>query len=298
MSLKRPVGLVKKLQRKPHDGEYADQHANGVMFHAAWSTLAPTPTTLDWTKVDHAVEMAGQNEKQIGLTIVMLSEAPAWMTSRRYHVGTPEKPFRIFLPWEPVGQAAMLSFQTKLYKRYDGKIDYACLTGIGATIESYMHSTPEQIGETMESACTKWSDSCNAIIDTAAHNLHSTPFIFSLGVPFAGRTGQDALKNVVNTAMARYPNMGTMADNLNANSTLDYFINVLVNDYADTHPCGMEFLCSGEGFKGHELGGTVEETLEAGIAILKGRGFIHMYEADLGDPANATMLQTEAAKLR
>ena len=194
-------------------------------------------------------------------------------------------------------QPALLAFVKALCAHVDGKVDYLAMGGLGAVIESYICRDPDTIDLTMDEAVAKWTASSNAIIDAHAQNLHSTPFIFTAGKPFRGRAGVQALERVVSAAAKKYPGrFGIMNCTLNARSSPVYPPNALVREFHDTNPVGLQFLTSTEGFGNHDLGGTLAQALEAGIALHA--QYIEVYSRDADDPANAATLTTYGEKLR
>ena len=60
-------------------------------------------------------------------------------------------------------------------------------------------------------------------------------------------------------------------------------------------PCGLQFLTSTRGFKGHSMGGSLAEALDAGVRL--GAHWIEIYPLDGDNPANAKLLTDTAARL-
>ena len=60
-------------------------------------------------------------------------------------------------------------------------------------------------------------------------------------------------------------------------------------------PCGLQFLTSTRGFKGHSMGGSLAEALDAGVRL--GAHWIEIYSLDGDNPANAKLLTDTAARL-
>jgi hypothetical protein len=299
---KRPAGLIEI------DGGWTNPNVQGVRVRLGWSDIQPkNATEFDWSAIDSAIAKAQQNHKLLGLSVVMLGRKqdgsknaiPDWLSAKQYPLPMTRsgKKRALILPWDPAVQPALLAFVKALCAHVDGKVDYLAMGGLGAVIESYICRDPATIGLTMDEATAKWTSSCNAIIDAHARNLHSTPFIFTAAKPFAGRAGMQALEHVVSAGAKKYPGrFGIMNCSLNARSKTGYVPNRLVQEFHDTNPVGLQFLTSTKGFGNHDLGGTLAQALDAGLAL--GAHFIEIYSIDADDPANAATLKTYAAKLR
>lgn len=96
--------------------------------------------------------------------------------------------------------------------------------------------------------------------------------------------------------MAYSVRFGIMNCSLNARSSPQYPPNKLVGEFHDTNPVGLQFLTSTKGFGNHDLGGTLAQALDAGIALHA--QYIEIYSTDADDPANAATLTTYGEKLR
>jgi hypothetical protein len=299
---KHPAGLIEL------DRGWTNLHVRGVRIRLGWSDIQPkSATEYDWSQIDSAIEKAQKNHKLLGLSVAMLGRKegggknaiPAWIEAKQYSLPMTRSGNKrsIILPWDPDVQPAALAFVKALCAHVDGKVDYLAMGGLGAVIESYICRDPATIGLTMDEAVAKWTASCNAIIDAHAQNLHSTPFIFTAGKPFAGRAGVQALERVISAAARKYPGrFGIMNCTLNARSSPEYPPNRLVREFHDTNPVGLQFLTSTEGFGNHDLGGTLAQALDAGISLHA--QYIEIYSRDADDPANAATLTTYAEKLR
>ena len=299
---KHPAGLIEL------DRGWTNPHVQGVRIRLGWSDIQPkSATDFDWTAIDSAIASAQQNHKLLGLSVAMLGRKegggrnaiPGWLTAKQYSLPVTRSGNKrsILLPWDPDVQPALMAFVKALCPHVDGKVDYLAMGGLGAVIESYICPDPATIGLTMDEATAKWTASCNAIIGAHAQNLHSTPFIFTAAKPFRGRSGVEALERVVSAAAKKYPGrFGIMNCSLNAHSSPEYPPNKLVGEFHDTNPVGLQFLTSTEGFGNHDLGGTLAQALEAGIALRA--HYIEIYSKDADDPANAATLTTYAEKLR
>src|SRR2546421_79912 len=82
------------------------------------------------------------NNKQLGISLVILSAPPKWLTQLR-GVETYLLPSQngetvpFVLPWNPIVQRKLINFVTQLCLRYDGLVDYIVMGGLGINTESY-----------------------------------------------------------------------------------------------------------------------------------------------------------------
>ena len=167
---------------------------DGLRIQVKWADIQPdSDTQYDWSSIDAQVANAQTYQKQLGLSLVILSAAPHWLTDTTgvttYWAPSPTGPSTPFvLPWDPVVQAKVINFVTELCQRYDGVVDYIVMGGLGVNTETYMPD-PDQIGLNMAlaDAVVAWTGSSNNIVDAYGTNLHSTPFILVHSYPFRGR---------------------------------------------------------------------------------------------------------------
>ncbi len=278
--------------------------ADGRRMQILWSDIQPNSAAeFNWSSVDAQLANAQQNQKQFGLSVVILSAAPPWLASTpgvtTYQLPPKNgKTTSIVLPWDPVVQEKIVNFVTQLCQRYDGVVDYIVMGGLGFNTESYMPD-PADIGLNMSvsEAATAWIASSNAIIDAHATHLYSTPCIMAAGLPFTGHDGQDALSEVVDRATALYGSrFGIMAWTLSATSSTVSLVNSLISQYSPTHPAGYQFLCPAAGNdNGKTLGGTFQQALDAGIAL--GAHWFEVYSEDASNSAYAGPLGAAAAAM-
>ena len=274
----------------------------GVRLRLKWTDVQPDDgNSFQWGIIDEALAQAQAHHKQIGLSIAALAAAPNWLLAegaKSYQLPSTRSGHQrsIVLPWDPIVQHALLRLTKELGARYDGKLDYIAMNGLGAVIESYITPNPATIGLSIEDAVARWSTSCNAIIDAHAAAFSSTPFIFTAAKPFAGPAAVVALKEVVGAAAKKYPGrFGIMDCSLNAHAAPRYVPHALVRQYSATNPVGLQFLCSTRGFGNHQLGGTLSEAMEAAIA-LKAQ-WVEVYPYDAQQAQHAATLTSAAPRL-
>ncbi len=264
----------------------------------------PARRSTDWSIIDTQLAHAQASNKQLGISLTLLSEPPAWLTSMS-GVTTYQLPPKndeiesIVLPWNPIVQAKLKNFITQLCLRYDGLVDYIVMGGMGSrTAETYF-PLPEDIGldMTLENEIAAWTGSSIALIDTYAANLKSTPFVIAMNRPFNHADGSDVLNELVNHGLLYGRNFGLMNWGLSARSSADttFLPWALVAQYSPTNPAGFQLLCPAAGRDDQTLGGTLEEALDSGIAL--GAQWLEVYPADTNDPANATLLKDASARM-
>lgn len=283
---------------------YTNPVVQGRRMQILWSDIQPvSETQFDWSTVDTQLANAQQYQKQFGLSVVILSAPPSWLTNTA-GVETYQMPpkngqtMSIVLPWNPIVQAKIINFVTQLCLRYDGVVDYIVMGGLGFSTESYLPD-PADIGlnMTLSEAVAAWTTSSNTIIDAHATHLFSTPCIMAAGIPFSGTEAKTALSTVVDRAAAIYgQRFGIMSWTLNANSNTALLPNALIAQYSPTNPVGHQFLCPAAGNdNGKTLDGTLEETLDAGIAL--GAQWIEAYGEDALNPDYAAAFQNATAAM-
>src|SRR5689334_23563709 len=60
---------------------FTNPNISGLRAELKWSMSNPSDGVYDWARIDGLVANAVKNQKQIGLTLIMLSEPPTWVTA-------------------------------------------------------------------------------------------------------------------------------------------------------------------------------------------------------------------------
>lgn len=278
---------------------------DGLRKQVRWTDIQPeSETAFDWSSIDKLVADANTDHKQLGLSLWLLGSPPAWLTSmpgvKTYQLPPKnDETLSMVLPWNPIVQSKLINFITKLCQRYDGKVDYIVMGGLGAHTETCMPE-PEDIGldMTLEEEANAWIASSNAIIDAYGRNLYLTPFIMANCPPFDAPYTVGPTTEVVNRAIANYGgHFGVMSWALNAQSDTNFtFLPwILVRQYSSTNPVGLQFTCPAAGRNGRTLKGTFKETLDAGVAM--GAQWLEIYSDDANNPSYADELASAKADL-
>ncbi len=298
------------MVKSPHglflvDGDaWANPVVDGLRLQIKWADIQPdSEFEWDWSSIDRQVDNAKTCGKQIGVSLVILSSPPAWLTAlpgvKTYEMSSKNGEARsIVLPWDPIVQQKIIAFVTQLCLRYDGVLDYVVMGGLGYNTETQMPD-PEDIGldMTLEETVSAWTRSSNAIIDAYGANLQATPFIVAASIPLNGTDAPVALSNVLFRAASLYGDrFGIMGWGLSARDTNGYLPDALVAQYSPTNPTGFQILCPAAGDdNGQTLGGTLAEALDAGIAL--GAKWLEIYAQDANNPDNATTLESARTQL-
>ena len=203
------------------------------------------------------------------------------------------------MPWinDPVFLAKWSDFIKAAGARYDGKVDYVAMGGLGRVIESGIGRRPSDM-QALDAlgGLLAGRAAVKAITGAHATAFQLTPFIFTAAKPYNSPAGRDALEHVISYLAPKYPKrFGVMNCSLNAHSRTGYLPNELVRRWSATNPCGLQFLTSTRGFKGHSMGGSLAEALDAGVRL--GAHWIEIYSLDGDNPANAKLLTDTAARL-
>jgi hypothetical protein len=301
-TLKSPHGIF--VVSDPYHA-WTNAAIEGQRLQIHWTDIQPTSATeYDWTIIDTQLALAQASHKQLGISLSLLSEPPAWLTSMSgvttYQLtGKTGESVPIVLPWNPTVQAKLKTFITQLCLRYDGLVDYIGMGGMGCYSAETYFPPPEDIGldMTLEDEIAAWTGSSIALIDTYAANLKSTPFVIAMNRPFNRADGSDVLNELVNHGLLYGSHFGLMNWGLSARSSADtsFLPWALVAQYSATNPAGFQLLCPAAGRDDQTLGGTLEEALNSGIAL--GAQWLEVYPADTNDPANAAVLKDASARM-
>ena len=277
---------------------------DGVRLPVKWTDIQPeSASAYDWSGIDKAVTDAQANQKQVGISLVLLSDPPAWLSAtpgvRTYLLPvTSGPPLSVVLPWDPVVQEKIIDFVSQLCLRYDGVADYIVMGGMGLGTETAMPE-PADIGLDMilEDAVAAWRSAANNIIDAYATHLSATPCMMAAELPFNGTDARTALTDVVDRAAALYgERFGIMNWKLSGGGTAGYLPDALIAQYSRTNPVGFQFLCpvAGDG-NGQTFGGTLEEALDAAIAL--GAQWLEIDDQDATNPAYTAAFESARAAL-
>lgn len=270
---------------------------NGVRFRSGWNLVQKkVDGPYDWSGPDAAVALAQKHGKQLGISFVALMAPPEGLEAAgckfvQLSYGR--------IPWinDPVFLAKWTAFIKAVAARYDGKVDYIAMGGLGRVIESGIGARPNDM-EALDAlgGLAGWESAVKAITDAHAAAFLQTPFIFTAAKPYRSPAGRDSLERVLDYLAPKYPKrFGIMNCSLNARSSTRYLPNKFVQKWSATNPCGLQFVTSTRGFGGHTMGGSLAQALDAGAKL--GAHWIEIYAFDGDNAANAKLLTDTAARL-
>jgi hypothetical protein len=271
---------------------------DGVRWRGGWNRVQKkVDGPYDWSVPDAAVALAQKHGKQIGISFVALMAPPEGLeaTGCKFVQLSYGK-----VPWinDPVFLAKWSDFIKAAGARYDGKVNYIAMGGLGKVLESGIAKMPSDMAllDTL-GGLGGWESAVKTITAAHAAAFQQTPFIFTAAKPYRSPEGQAALRRVINDLAPKYPKrFGIMDCSLNARSDVRYLPNELVRKWSATNPCGLQFLTSTRGFNRRSIGGSLADTLDAGVKL--GAHWIEIYHFDGDNPANAQLLRETAAKLQ
>ncbi len=298
---KSPHGIFQLFRDQIGDSDpcWTNPAIDGVRFRSGWNWVQKkVDGPYDWSGPDHALALAQKHGKQIGISFVALMAPPDGLEA----AGCKFVDLSYgHVPWinDPVYLQKWTDFIKAAGARYDGKVDYIAMGGLGRVIESGIGATPEDMNKLDAlGGLAGWEEAVTKITEAHAAAFKQTPFIFTASKPYRrGPGGVEALRHVLDALAPKYPHrFGIMDCSLNSHSGPGYVPNAFVQKYSDTNPVGLQFLTSTRGFNRHQLGGTLAQALDAGVAL--GAHWIEIYGLDAGNPANEELLKATAARLK
>lgn len=286
--MKTPHGIIYLLD--DHFGNelgFQNGSMDGVRFRTTWGIVQPDEATLNTVDIDRMLTNAAATGKTCGLSVATGISTPRFVFdagAAQISVSSP-KVGVMPPPWDPVALEKYIALVNQLGAKYDANpsLTYVAMAGFGQVVESYLANTEADIAEfDAAGGLEAWIAGCKQIIDAHAIAFPTTAFVMTASRPYNNQDGLVALQTVATWAAMQYPGrFGLMNASLSASSSTAYYPNVLVQDYSDTNPTGLQFLTSSRGFGGHHLGGTVKKVLNVGLRLLP--HFIEVYPVDAND---------------
>ena len=296
---KSPHGIFDLMSDQVSESQpcWTNPAIDGVRWRGGWNRIQKrVDGPYDWSGPDAALALAQKHGKQIGMSFVALMAPPEGLEAAgckfvQLSYGS--------VPWmnDPVFLAKWSDFIKAVAARYDGKIDYITMGGLGRVIESGIGRRPSDM-KALDAlgGLNGWESAAKAITAAHAGAFQQTPFIFTAAKPYNNPAAKDVLERTLNDLAQKYPGrFGIMNCSLNAHSRTGYLPNELVRRWSARNPCGLQFLTSTQGFKGHSMGGSLADALQAGVRL--GAHWLEIYTRDGDDPANAKLLRDTAAQL-
>ena len=189
----------------------SNPNVDGLHLGVQWSDVAATedPSEWNWDNIDSELQNAFLYNKQIGISLKILSDAPLWLTTT---YGVPQylvpneggTGALIVLPWDPIVQEKVNEFISELghhitSEQYgnlplDGTAAYVIMGGLGVQTESHMPAPTFTIPHipdpnnplqdiSIADELALWQESSKGFIATYAANFRTTPFIIAASIP-------------------------------------------------------------------------------------------------------------------
>ncbi|CAN5500850.1 hypothetical protein BH20VER3_BH20VER3_11490 [soil metagenome] len=301
--VKVPHGIAALLQSDQSISEslFTYPGIDIVRMRTSWDTIQKNESSYDWSAIDAARSYAQANGRQLIISVVMCAGAPQFVYDAGAKVITlssQDEANRMPLPWDPVMLEKETNFINAMAARLDGDpaVTAIVMGGLGIIMEGYIAKTSKEISQ-LDAAggLPAYVTGAKKLIDVYAAAFKQTPFIYTAAKPYAQSGGREEMIEICEYGAATYSGrFGVMDAQLTPDSVAtEGSPHGLVQQYHTTNPTGLQFLTNSSGFGGHDLGGTVRQTLQAGVA-LGPPNWIEVYFVDAKDPANvATFEQIE-----
>lgn len=293
-----PQNTIGNLAKHP----WTNPNVDGMRVKGRWDYVQPQQSGYDWAGLDEAVRLGGVNKKFIGLSVAAGTKTPQWLydsgaTKYAFQDGTGDS---MPLPWESAFLNKWLPLVRALGARYDGNpaVGYVVMGGMSQHFETYIAKVEPDISNlTALGGPAAWARAAKQIIAVYAEAFPTTPFFLTLAKPFPTPEGVAALQEVTDWGAATYPGrFGIMTAALSAKSSTGYYPNEAVYTYRKSQPTGFQMLWSQFEDGGVRLGGTLAQALTKGVEL--GGKFVEVYESDVDDPKQQTVLATQGAALK
>jgi hypothetical protein len=186
---------------------------DGLHLGVQWSDVALTEDVSgwDWSGIDRELQNAVLNNKQVGISLKLLSDPPAWLLTTygvpTYLVVNNEgNDIAMVLPWDPIVKQKMIDFISALGHHIssaqfgnlplDGTASFVVMGGLGIQTETHMPGPADTIphipdpnnpGQDISIAdeLALWQQTSKDLIAAYAANLRTTPYLMAAGIPIA-----------------------------------------------------------------------------------------------------------------
>lgn len=269
-----------------------------VRIRTSWDTIQKNESSYDWSAIDAARSYAQANGRQLIISVVMCAGAPQFVYDAGAKVITlssHDEATRMPLPWDPVMLAKETNFINAMAERLDGDPAVAAIVmgGLGIIMEGYIAKTSKEISQlNANGGLPAYVAGAKKLIDVYAAAFKQTPFIYTAAKPYAASGGREEMIEICDYGATTYSGrFGVMDAQLTPDSMVtEGSPHGLVHQYHTSNPTGLQFLTNSSGFGGHDLGGTVRQTLQAGVD-LGPPNWIEVYFVDAKDPANVATFE-------
>ena len=190
---------------------YTNPNVDGLHLGVQWSEVAITEdiSGWNWDRIDSNLQNAVLYNKQIGISLKVLSDPPDWLETTygvpRYLV--PKQggnALSMVLPWDPIVKEKVNQFISELAHHVtsakygnlplDGTAVFVIMGGLGVQTETGMPAPtatiphipdPNNPGNdiSIEDELALWQESSKDFIATYAANFRTTPYIMAGSIP-------------------------------------------------------------------------------------------------------------------
>ncbi len=274
-----------------------------IRIRTSWDSIQSSASSYDWSAIDTARDYARTYGKQLIISVVMCAGAPQFVYdagAKSITLTSYDNATRMPVPWDPVMLAKETTFINAFAAHLDSDpvVTAIVMGGLGIVIEGYIGKTTQEISQlNAAGGLPAYVTGAKNLIDAYAAAFKQTPFIYTAAKPYSQSGGQSEMTEIGDYGATTYPGrFGIMNAQLKATTTATSGSNALIAEYHNTNPTGFQFVTNSAGLGGHDLGGSVEQTLNAGIAIGP-PNWIEVYSVDANDPRYSALFQSVAKEL-
>ena len=307
-------------------------NVDGLHFGVKWSDVAITEDVSgwNWSSIDSQLQNAALYNKQIGLSLKVLSDPPDWLQTT-YGIPSYIVPkeggndLAMVLPWDPIVEEKVNEFISALGHHItsaqygslpvDGTATYVIMGGLGIQTESHMPAPdatipqipdPNNPRQTISIAdeLALWQESSKGFITTYAANFRTTPYIMAASIPIDVDvpSSTTVLTDVVCYGMGAnspscagtgYKGYGALFGIMQWGLNANSSIDYIVNEWISTNS-----VTNSTGFQfGSDFGGTTDPSPVLDRAVDLNAHFVEIYSVD-ADGKYAEKIHSYSSKLK
>lgn len=281
---------------------------DGVILRTSWALTETANNVYDWAQIDQNMQDANRTGKIFALGVVSGFRSPGWFLKSGAKTITvsfdrnyaEQRQITMPVPWDRDFQTEWGEFLETVAQRYDGEpnLGYVLISGLGQAFEPFMAKSPDDLRKFNEmGGLPRWIEGSKAVIDLYAVHFERTPFILTMHYPVPSPEGSQAIKEVVNYGLRKYPGrFGVKYDGLDAQARTQNVFHRVISESSTKTPVGYQMIWSSTGFNAGMLKGGLDEVLNAGIAMKA--HFIEVYAVDCDASKYAALLKTTSTALK
>lgn len=180
-----PVEGVRHTNLKSLDA-WNNSNVVGVAIRAAWSELERSPGQFNWSYLDEAIRIAGENKKFVAISAIAGIYSPDWVFSSAKLLQLTGRDAKhrntAPTPWDSNYLSAWKAFVQAFGERYDGNpvIGYITASGPGRAEECYVVDDPL---DAAQFDANRWVTATNQIVGYYNAAFKTTPWVLAWGKP-------------------------------------------------------------------------------------------------------------------